>query len=69
MEEKLKEMTIKDEDMEDFVYETNKDSTNGDIFIFIRNLQEEVKKQNIKITNISHLYWFLIDFRDKSQVA
>jgi hypothetical protein len=51
--------------MEHYANSIEAKHTDGDIFLLTRNIQDGVLAQyNQIITNLSNLYWFLIDKRD-----
>ncbi len=62
---RLKEVTLTEEQMEGFIAKVKLNTSNGDIFIIIRNIQEEIARTGRKIVNIGSLYWYLIKGRDE----
>ena len=69
MKDKLREITIENDKMKTFTKNVNKNTNNSDIFLFLRKFQDDAKKQNVKITNLGSLYWFLIEHRNKLRAA
>ena len=65
MKNKLREVTLTEEQMKAFTAEIRKDTSNSGIFSVIRGIQEEVTEVDTKIINIGSLYWYLIDYRDR----
>ena len=69
MKEKVREVTLTESQMEDFVSEVTPYTSDGGIFTIIRNIEKEIIEKNVKIVNIGNLYWYLIDHRNKSKVS
>ena len=55
--------------MERYTQYINKDTGNGFIFKFVRNIQDDATKNSVILTNCSKFYFFLIKHRDKLKAA
>ena len=65
----LKKTTITPEDMKDLAEKQEKTSSDADIFLTVRFIQQQGRDNNIYFTNLGHLYWFLMKDRNRKMAG
>lgn len=58
-----KKTKILEKGMADACKQINENTSDSDIFLFVKSVQEESLRQGYDVSNIGELYWFLIRYR------
>ena len=67
MDNKITKQTVSKNHIPQIVSEIDGNCTNGEIFGACRNIQDGALEENVEITNLSEVYFWIKEIRDKKR--